>query len=127
MTTFDLEHTYLGIDGEGGVKSWPGGEAFWTMLDQTAAGDGTLVTVSVMTEDWAHWEMHPHGDEVLIGLEGTSEVIFQTPQGDSLHTLAAGSTLIVPAGVWHRGRHAEPARILFITYGRDTQHKPLRV
>ncbi|HEX2590988.1 MAG TPA: cupin domain-containing protein [Rhizomicrobium sp.] len=125
MTTFDLESTYLGLDGAGRVTAMPGGDAFWRNVDKyPAAAGGTLVTVHTGEGDWTSWEMHPHGDEVLVVLEGHARMIFERPDGDEEHALAPGTTLIIPAGTWHMAREQKGLRTLFITYGKGTSHKP---
>lgn len=58
---FDLESTYLALDGTGGVAQLPVGPDFWEKIDDSPAARGTLVGVYPMTEDWPHWEMHPAG------------------------------------------------------------------
>jgi hypothetical protein len=40
--------------------------------------------------------------------------------------MAPGTTLIVPAGTWHRAVDQHGARMLFMTYGEGTQHKPVK-
>jgi mannose-6-phosphate isomerase-like protein (cupin superfamily) len=126
MTAYDLENTYLMLDGAGGVKSAPGGEAFWRGVADNADAGGTLVIVSGGEGDWTSWEMHPAGDEVLVLLEGALAMVFEHPDGRiTRHHMAPGGTLIVPAGVWHRAVGQRGVRMLFITYGAGTQHKPL--
>ncbi len=125
MTTFELETTYLGLDGAGRVTSLPVGPDFWKTIGQNPASQGTLVTVHTGAGDWNHWEVHPHGDEVLIVLEGSVRMIFQRPSGEEKFDLSTGSTLIVPAGVWHRAEKQVNLRMLFMTFGKGTKHKPL--
>jgi mannose-6-phosphate isomerase-like protein (cupin superfamily) len=127
MTTYDLEKTYLFVDGAGGVTATPGGPEFWRTIGQNPAAGGTLVTVGTGEGDWPHWEIHPVGDEVLVLLEGSLRMLFEHPDGrTSEHPLAPGGTLIVPTGVWHRAIQQNGVRMLFITYGEGTQHKPVR-
>ena len=124
-TAFDLEATYLALDGAGAVTSMEGGEAFWRNVATSAAAGGTLVTVSGGDGDWPHWEMHPAGDEVLVGLEGSARLVFEHPDGlTTLHDMAPGVTLVVPRGVWHRALGQQGLKVLFITYGAGTQHRP---
>jgi len=125
MTAFDLEKTYLGLDGKGRVTAMAGGPEFWRTVDKNPNAGGTLVTVSTGDGDWKHWEMHPRGDEVLIVLEGNGRMIFEQPDGEQTFDLAPGSTLIVPAGTWHRAVGQKQLRLLFMTYGEGTTHKPV--
>jgi len=39
-------------------------------------------------------------------------------------TLAAGEYAINPPGAWHTADLSAPATALFITAGKDTQHRP---
>jgi mannose-6-phosphate isomerase-like protein (cupin superfamily) len=124
---FDLETTYLGLDGAGGVTELPVGPDFWTKVDDNPAAGGTLVTVGTGEGDWPHWEIHPRGAEVLVLLVGTLRMTFEHPDGRTeVHDLAPGATLVVPAGVWHRAVDQRSVRMLFITYGAGTAHRPVR-
>jgi len=125
MTTFDLETTYLGLDGLGGVTPLPAGPEFWQTIGENPAASGTLVTVSAGEGDWKHWEMHPNGDEVLVLLQGRLTMVFEMSDGDQAFDLSPGATLIVPAGTWHRAQSQKNVRMLFITYGKGTSHKPI--
>jgi len=122
---YDLETTYLGLDGKGGVTPLPVGPDFWQTIDTNPAAGGTLVTVSGGEGDWNHWEMHPVGDEALVLLEGRLSVIFERPEGDVVNAMLPGATLIVPAGTWHRAVDQRGVRMLFVTYGEGTQHRPV--
>jgi mannose-6-phosphate isomerase-like protein (cupin superfamily) len=125
-TRFDLETTYLGLDGQGGVAVLPVGPDFWAAIGENPDASGTLVTVSTGDGDWPHWEMHPNGDEVLVLLEGVVRMIFAHPDGRTeSHDLAPGATLVVPRGVSHRAVRQTGLRMLFITYGAGTTHKPV--
>lgn len=125
MPAFDLETTYLGLDGAGGVTQLPVGPDFWATIDANPSASGTLVTVTTGQGDWAHWEMHPEGDEVLVLLEGSLSVVFEGPDGDLFNEMRRGSTLVIPRGVWHRAVDQSGVRMLFITYGAGTEHKPV--
>ena len=125
MTSFDLETTYLGLDGRDRVTTLPVGPDFWKTIDQNAAARGTMVTVHSSEGDWDHWEIHPNGDEVLVLLEGEMQVVFERPDGNEAFNLRPGATLVVPAETWHRVRQQKNVRMLFITYGEGTTHKPL--
>jgi mannose-6-phosphate isomerase-like protein (cupin superfamily) len=125
MPAFHLETTYLGLDGAGQVTPLPVGPQFWRTIQTNPHASGTLVTVSTGEGDWPHWEMHPAGDEVLVLLEGRARVVFERAGAVETHDLTPGATLIVPAGVWHRAVEQRGMRMLFITYGAGTQHRPL--
>lgn len=126
MPPFDLETTYLALDRQGGVAALPVGPEFWDTIDRNPAlTAGTLVGVYPLTGDWPHWEMHPAGDEVLVLLEGAATMIVRHRDGqEARHALQAGSTLVVPAGAWHRALVTAPGRLLALTYGAGTEHRP---
>lgn len=125
MAQFDLEATYLSLDGKGAVGVHPVGPQFWATIDDNADVLGTLVTVHAADSDWTSWEMHPQGAEILVLLEGRLTMVLDGPAGVERHPMAAGATLVVPAGTWHRALIAEPIRMLFMTYGAGTTHRPL--
>lgn len=125
MPNFDLETTYLSLDGRGGVAIHPVDADFWRTIDANPALKETLVGVYAGEADWPQWEMHPAGDEVLVLLEGRMTMLFEHADGrESRHEMRSGATLVVPAGVWHRALVPEPTRLLAITYGAGTQHRP---
>ncbi|TIX48922.1 cupin domain-containing protein [Alteraurantiacibacter aquimixticola] len=87
--------------------------------------EGRLVSMYHFTEDWSGWEMHPAGDEVVVCLSGTLELIQELPDGETRTTrLEAGEYAINPAGVWHTANVADAASSRFITAGMGTQHRP---
>ncbi len=124
MTTFDLERTYLSLDGRGGVATHSV-EGFWETVATNPAIKENLVGVYAGATDWPSWEMHPQGDEVLVLLEGELTMLFEREAGEEPHPMRAGATLVVPAGVWHRALILRPGKLLGITYGAGTLHKPV--
>jgi mannose-6-phosphate isomerase-like protein (cupin superfamily) len=126
MTAFDLESTYLFLDGAGGVASAKGGPEFWAGVQSEPRAGGTMVIVSDGRSDWRTWEMHPAGDEVLVFLEGAPRFFLDHPDGRLERVDSRpGATLVVPKGAWHRAEADGPYKILFITYGAGTTHKPV--
>lgn len=127
MPAFDLETTYLHLDGAGGVAELPVGPDFWETIDQNdAVKGGTLVGVYAMNADWPNWEMHPAGDEVLILLEGAMTFILDGEDGERRLSMAPGATVIVPAGTWHRALVPQPSRLMALTFGEGTRHRPVQ-
>ena len=87
--------------------------------------EGRLVSMFRFTEDWAGWEMHPAGDEVVVCLSGGMTLTQQYPDGRiETVTLAPGEYAINPPGVWHTADIAGEAQGLFITAGAGTQNRP---
>ena len=124
MAALDLEQTYLSLDGQGQVRTHPA-EGFWESVGRNPALLGTIVTAFANTEDWPHWEMHPAGEEVLVLVEGRMTLILDEPGGERRVEMTSGSTCIVPRGTWHRALATEAGRLVAITYGAGTQHRPV--
>lgn len=121
---FDLETTYLAIDGKGEVIPMPVTETFWQTIDASPAATRSMLAVYPMAADWANWEMHPEGEEVLVLLEGHIEMLMDDGKQQTVAEMRAGTTLVVPAGVWHRALVRAPGRLLGLTYGPGTEHRP---
>jgi mannose-6-phosphate isomerase-like protein (cupin superfamily) len=126
MSAFELATTFLALDGRDGVARLPVGPDFRRTIGQNPAARGTLVTLTENNTDWAHWEIHPKGDEALFALSGEVVMVLETAEGETRATMKAGDGLVVPAGVWHRAEVRNAGRMLFITYGEGTQHRALR-
>ncbi|WP_336978791.1 cupin [Altererythrobacter fulvus] len=87
--------------------------------------EGRLVSLFRFAGDWPGWEMHPAGDEVVVCLSGTMELIQELEDGTHVHArLAPGEYAINPAGTWHTANIDREAAGLFITAGEGTQHRP---
>jgi len=122
----DPSQTYVFLAADGSAVEVPGGEAFWSRpepeLDRF--GQSWLVSEFECSADWPSWEMHPHADEFVYLLAG--EALFQL-QGDGGVTtipLKGRGALVVPKGVWHTAKVPVPSRMLFVTLGAGTQHRP---
>jgi len=121
---FDLENTYLALDGKGGVIPMPVTDDFWMRIDDSPAATRSMMAIYLVEADWPQWEMHPHGEEVLVLLDGRLDM--QMDDGAAQYTaeMHAGTTLIVPAGTWHRALVRAPGKLLGFTYGPGTEHRP---
>lgn len=93
--------------------------------DRTAADgvEGRLVSMHTFTRPWDTWEMHPHGEELVVCVAGTLRLIQERAGGEVQVTLRAGEAVINPAGVWHTADLPEggAATALFITAGLGTE------
>lgn len=125
---YELSSTYLRLRPDATVEPLPVDETFWPRLMQGELGTFRheyLVTTFGYDRDWATWEMHPHGDEVVVLLEGRATFVLELDGDERLVTLdRSGAYVIVPRGTWHTARTATPCRMLFITAGESTQHRP---
>ena len=75
-------------------------------------------------EDMGHWEMHPNGEEMLICLSGALRVV-EEHAAEKIIELPAGHVHCVQRGLWHRILVQKPGRIVHITWGDGTEHRPL--
>jgi mannose-6-phosphate isomerase-like protein (cupin superfamily) len=133
--TIDLLENYLLLEPDGTAVDLPGGGDFWSQLmsgNATHPGirrlmgseRGRLLSAVSMGADWTHWEMHPAGDEILFMLEGRATFVLDLSDGLREVALIAGRSLVIPKGAWHTAKVNEPARLLAITAGSGTQHRP---
>ena len=94
--------------------------------DRTAAdgAEGRLVSLYRFEESWDSWEMHPHGDEVVLCVRGEITLIQECDSDQKRVTLGAGDYAINSPGTWHTADLVAPATALFITAGLGTEHRP---
>lgn len=87
--------------------------------------DGRLVAQWSFTSDWDSWEMHPHGEEVVICTAGAITLHQRFADGRTASvTLGPGGYAINPRGCWHTADVADGATVVFITPGLGTQGRP---
>ena len=83
-----------------------------------------LVACHEFESDWPGWEIHPHGDEIVMLLSGAVTFVLEREDGEERIALSGqGQYLIVPKGVWHTAEVTEKAKVLFVTPGEGTQHR----
>jgi mannose-6-phosphate isomerase-like protein (cupin superfamily) len=86
--------------------------------------EGRLVSCFRFTEDWASWEVHPAGAEVVVCIDGSMTLIQEIGGEEVRTTLAAGEYAINPPGVWHTADIDGQATGFFITTGEGTEGRP---
>jgi mannose-6-phosphate isomerase-like protein (cupin superfamily) len=124
MPSLDLASTYLCLAPSGAASTIEVTPEFWaTIHERKDLDDGRLVAVFASNADWPHWEMHPHGEEILVLLSGQMTMIFEARDGEESVELHEGRACIVPRGTWHRAIVHLPSKLLAITYGRGTAHR----
>ena len=127
-TPIDPSQTYVLLAADGAAEQVPGGQAFWSRPGQEldALGRQWLVSEFACSADWPNWEMHPQADEFVYLLAG--EVVFQlqTEAGTASVHLQDRGALVVPRGVWHTAKVSVPSRMLFVTLGAGTRHRPVQ-
>ena len=124
--SFQPDATYALLDAAGGIRTQPGGAAFWCQPSEAldALGRDWLVSEFACEGDWDSWEMHPAGEELVYLLEGDIEFLMELPDGVCARRITGRGAVVVPRGVWHTARVFQPSRMFFITRGAGTQHRP---
>jgi uncharacterized cupin superfamily protein len=126
---FNLSSTYLRLRSDASVEPLPVDDTFWQRLSSGQLGtfyNEYLITCHAFDSDWAMWEMHPQGDEIVCLLSGSVTFILERePENQAITLNETGSYVIVPRGTWHTAKVDSPARMLFITPGEDTQHREI--
>lgn len=125
-TAFDPTKTYLQLADGGRGSTIEVTESFWPdVIAGRRKADGRLMIASNVTGDVPHWEMHPAGEEVILLQSGAVDFILEEAGGERRVALRPEAPcLLVTRGVWHRFEVVEPGRLVFITYGEGTQHRP---
>jgi mannose-6-phosphate isomerase-like protein (cupin superfamily) len=125
----DLSSSYLRLRPDVSIEPLAVDGTFWERLGSGQLGDFRneyLVITHECAQDWSFWEMHPKGDEVVCLLSGSLDFVLEMGREERRVSLEkAGQFVLVPKGIWHTAKVAEPSRLLFITAGEGTQHRPL--
>jgi mannose-6-phosphate isomerase-like protein (cupin superfamily) len=124
----DLETVpvHLGIHGNViPLPKFTGEMAWYQEYEQNHATEpnGRLVSTFTFDSNWTSWEMHPHGEELVLCTAGSMTVIQELNGKHQSTVLSAGQYVINKAGVWHTADVTEKATALFITAGLGTQHR----
>ena len=124
MSSFDLSSTDICLSPSGSASTIEVTPEFWATIDERDdLKTGRLVAVFANDTDWPHWEMHPHGEEILVLLSGRMTMIFEDADRELSVELQEGRAWIVPRGTWHRAIVHVPSKLLGITYGRGIEHR----
>jgi quercetin dioxygenase-like cupin family protein len=73
------------------------------------------------SEPWDSWEMHPHGEELVLCVDGEITLYQETDGEVRRTTIVNGEAIVNPPGVWHTADVAGTATALFITAGMGTE------
>jgi len=123
----DPAHEYILLGKNGATAVVDGGEKFWSQPPGQLEkfGRGWLVSEFTCSEDWPHWEVHPEGDELVYVLEGDVEFLLEQPTGLQRTRVQGRGLVIVHRGVWHTAQVRAPSRLLHVTMGAGTRHRPV--
>jgi uncharacterized cupin superfamily protein len=121
----EVDFVYLDANGNG--RAIPGGEAFWSQPESEIEkfGQGWLITEFECTEDWSNWEMHPVAEEFVYLLSGDIEFHLEGSGRTEVTRIVGRGAVVVPRGRWHTAKVFQPSRMLFVTMGSGTQHRPV--
>jgi len=67
------------------------------------------------------WEMHPDTDEFFYIIEGEVEITLLEKDGPVHYVAPAGTSFVVPKGVWHKPEAPNSAKFIFYTPGESLQ------
>ena len=120
---FALDATYVQLTDDGRAHTIVVDDDFWTRIDERPAlhGGRLLCAFDVARGEGDHSEMHPAGDEILICTAGAIEIVIE----DDVVALGPGDACVVPRATWHRIRSARGGRMISLTPGEGTQHRPV--
>jgi mannose-6-phosphate isomerase-like protein (cupin superfamily) len=116
-SALDLFSTFVHLGSQGAAAPVPWTPDFWRRL---TVADGDRVVGAKQGREPAdfhpaEWEMHPHGEELLLVLSGALDVVVDFPDGERTIALTAGGACLVPRGIWHRITMRQPSDLLFVT------------
>jgi mannose-6-phosphate isomerase-like protein (cupin superfamily) len=118
--------TYVHLADTGAATQLPGGDAFWSLpeSDMQRCGTGWLISEFEFASDWPNWEMHPNGDEFVYLLSGDVAMLLDDGGVVSTVRMRGTGAVVVPRGVWHTAKVSAPSRMLHVTRGEGTEHRP---
>lgn len=123
----DSTATYFWLSRDGAAEAVPA-DGFWSdfaELERKANANPWLISVYDFDADFPHWEMHPEGDEIFFAQSGDFVLTLERNGARSDHPLKGGESFLIPKGAWHFMKVNTPGRIVVVTAGKGTQHRPL--
>ncbi len=124
---FDPTAVYLDLREDGDAREIPLDPSFWPdLMSGNLKIDGRLVSAFRVTQDMDGWERHLDGDELLCLLDGELAVVVEVDGGtEKIQLDVERRCCVVPRGAWHRFTVEADAVILFVTPGKETEHRAL--
>lgn len=125
----DIAATFLHVRDGGSAGTVSVSDAFWESLAKgqyPELDQGRLMTAFTFSEPWASWERHPAGEELVMLLSGAATVILEVAGAEQTVELSeVGTFVLVPPKTWHTVRATVPTKMLFLTPGAGTEHRPV--
>jgi hypothetical protein len=125
----DFSSTYLRLRTDASLEPLTVDNTLWQRITTGQLGDfhnEFLIACGSCDVDWPRWEMHPNGDEIVCLLSGSVTFLLQEAHGTHAIELGkSGEYVLVRKGTWHTAKTQGPCRILFVTPGEGTQHRPI--
>src|SRR5215207_1653388 len=128
MKPFNITDTFIALDDSSGARPLPVTADFWPKLITGQLGPlSRMVSGLSFESDWASWERHPAGEEMVCLIEGEVELHLELEDGsrDMVTLDRPGDYVLVPKNAWHTAKVRKPARMFFITPGEGTQNRPV--
>ena len=129
MKAYDINASFVHLQEDLRGELLPGGDAFWAALAKGAYPQldrGRLLSSYDFSEPWPTWERHLAGEEIVLLLSGTVELVLEAERDEQLVLLdRVGAFALVPKGVWHTARTTQASCLMFVTPGGETQHRVL--
>lgn len=63
----------------------------------------------------SEWERHPHGDELVLVLAGSTTIVLMRDSTEEKIELKELELVIIPTGTWHRFQDSSQLKVLTIT------------
>ncbi|MCP5145216.1 MAG: cupin domain-containing protein [Gammaproteobacteria bacterium] len=125
---FNLAETGLILRTDAAIDPVRIDEQFWRQLMAGDLGNfhnEYLVVVNEFSSDWPIWENHPNGDEIVCLLSGRVTLRLELDgKYKDMQLAASGDYARIPRGTWHTALTDTNCRMLFITAGEGTLHRP---
>ena len=67
------------------------------------------------------WEMHPDTDEFFYIVEGEAEITLLDEGEPHHHVAPAGSSFVIPKGIWHKPEAPKGTKLIYFTPGESLQ------
>jgi uncharacterized cupin superfamily protein len=124
--SIDPSEQYVHLTGGGSAEVIPGGEHFWSRpeAEMDQFGQNWLISEFECSSDWSNWEMHPNADEFVYLLSGSVELLLEQATGVQSVILNGRGAVVIPRGIWHTAKVPAASRMLFVTMGSGTEHRP---